>query len=61
MERLQSVQNSTAQLVIRTHKHQHIAPVFNSVLDFQSYTGMVYAYKALHGAVPQYQGNLFII
>jgi len=39
MTRLQKVQNSSARLVTRTHKREHITPVLNSLLGFRLYIG----------------------
>jgi len=54
MTRLQKVQNSFARLVTRTHKIEHITPVFNSLhwlpLIYRSqYKILMYTFKALKG------------
>ena len=65
MTRLQKVHNSSARLVTRTHKREHITPVLNSlhwlpVIYRSQYKILMYTFKALQGTVPQYLEELVI-
>jgi hypothetical protein len=65
MTRLQKVQNSSARLVTRTHKREHITPVLNSlhwlpVIYRSQYNILMYTFKALQGTAPQYLMELVI-
>jgi len=59
LQKLQSVQNAAARLIMRTGKRQHITPVLRELhwlpvrqrIDFKM---VVLVYKALHGQLPQY-------
>ena len=65
MTRLQKVQNSSARLVTRTHKTEHITPVLNSphwlpvICRFQ-YRILVYTFKALQETAPEYLEELVV-
>ena len=59
MTRLQKVQNSSARLVTRTHKREHITPVLHSlhwlpVIYRSQYKILMYTFKALQVTAPQY-------
>jgi len=65
MTRLQKVQNSSARLVTRTHKREHITPVLNSlhclpVIYRSQYNICMYTFKALQGTVPRYLEELVV-
>ena len=65
MTRLQKVQNSSARLVTRTHKREHITPVLNSlhwlpVIYRSQYKILMYTFKALQGIAPQYLEELVV-
>ena len=65
MTRLQKVQNSSARLVTRTHKREHITPVLNSlhwlpVIYRSQYKILMYTFKALQGTAPQYLEELVV-
>jgi len=65
MTRLQKVQNSSARLVTRTHKREHITPVLNSlhwlpVIFRSQYKILMYTFKALQGTAPQYLEELVV-
>ena len=59
LQKLQSVQNAAARLIMRTGRRQHITPVLQELhwlpvrhrIDFKM---AVLVYKALHGKLPQY-------
>jgi len=59
LQKLQSVQNAAARLIMRTGRRQHITPVLRELhwlpvqqrIDFKM---AVLVYKALHGQLPQY-------
>jgi len=65
MTRLQKVQNSSARLVTRTHKREHITPVLNflhwlPVIYRSQYKILMYTFKALQRTAPQYLEELVI-
>jgi len=65
MTRLQKVQNSSARLVTRTHKREHITPVLNSlhwlpVIYRSQYKILMYTFKALQGTAPRYLEELVV-
>jgi len=65
MTRLQKVQNSSARLVTRTHKREHITPVLNSlhwlpVIYRSQYKIVMYTFKALQGTARQYLEELVV-
>jgi len=59
LQKLQSVQNAAARLIMRTGRRQHITPVLRELhwlpvrqrIDFKM---ALLVYKALHGHLPQY-------
>ena len=62
---LQKVHNSSARLVTRTHKREHITPVLNSlhwlpIIYRSQYKICMYIFKALHGTAPQYLEELVV-
>lgn len=63
IRKLQLVQNTAARVVARTPKRQHITPVLYQLhwLPVQArieYKVLLYVYKALTGAAPQYIADL---
>jgi len=63
LQKLQSVQNAAARLIMRTGRRQHITPDLRELhwlpvrqrIDFKM---AVLVYKALHGQLPQYLASL---
>ena len=65
MTRLQTVQDSSAMLVTRTHKREHITPVLNPlywlpVIYRSQYKILMYTFKALQETAPQYLKELVV-
>ena len=65
MTLLQKVQNSSARLVSRTHKREHIIPVLNflywlPVIYRSQYKILMYTFNALQGTAPQYLEELVV-